>query len=585
MRSPRERRLATRPRLKPIPPSYTNTWMAHQYIFTMKDLRKVYPPDREVLKGIWLSFFPGAKIGVLGSNGAGKSTLLRIMAGVEKDFLGEAWPAEGTRVGYLSQEPQLDPAKDVLGNVTEGVAETRALLDRFETVSTKLGEVSDADEMEKLIDEQAKLQDAIDAANAWELDRTLEMAMDALRVPPGDADVTKLSGGERRRVALCRLLLSAPDLLLLDEPTNHLDAESVAWLERHLQEYRGTVVAITHDRYFLDNVAGWILELDRGAGIPWEGNYSSWLDQKQARLAVEEKQESARRRTLSRELEWVRMAPRARQAKSKARVNAYEALLAEESEQRRASAEITIPTGPRLGNLVVEAQGIRKAYGDRLLIDELSFTLPPGGIVGVIGPNGAGKTTLFRMITGTDQPDAGSLRIGDTVQLAYVDQSRDALDGKKTVWEEISDGQDVLKIGKREVPSRAYATSFNFRGSDQQKRVGDLSGGERNRLHLAKLLKTGGNVLLLDEPTNDLDVDTLRALEDALLDFAGCAVVISHDRWFLDRIATHMLAFEGDSQVVWFEGNYADYEADRRRRLGADAAQPHRIRYRPLTRG
>ncbi len=559
--------------------------MAHQYIFTMKDLRKVYPPDREVLKGIWLSFFPGAKIGVLGSNGAGKSTLLRIMAGVEKDFLGEAWPAEGTRVGYLSQEPQLDPAKDVLGNVTEGVAETRALLDRFETVSTKLGEVSDADEMEKLIDEQAKLQDAIDAANAWELDRTLEMAMDALRVPPGDADVTKLSGGERRRVALCRLLLSAPDLLLLDEPTNHLDAESVAWLERHLQEYRGTVVAITHDRYFLDNVAGWILELDRGAGIPWEGNYSSWLDQKQARLAVEEKQESARRRTLSRELEWVRMAPRARQAKSKARVNAYEALLAEESEQRRASAEITIPTGPRLGNLVVEAQGIRKAYGDRLLIDELSFTLPPGGIVGVIGPNGAGKTTLFRMITGTDQPDAGSLRIGDTVQLAYVDQSRDALDGKKTVWEEISDGQDVLKIGKREVPSRAYATSFNFRGSDQQKRVGDLSGGERNRLHLAKLLKTGGNVLLLDEPTNDLDVDTLRALEDALLDFAGCAVVISHDRWFLDRIATHMLAFEGDSQVVWFEGNYADYEADRRRRLGADAAQPHRIRYRPLTRG
>jgi ATP-binding cassette ChvD family protein len=559
--------------------------MAHQYIFTMKDLRKVYPPDREVLKGIWLSFFPGAKIGVLGSNGAGKSTLLRIMAGVETDFLGEAWPAEGTRVGYLPQEPQLDPEKDVLGNVTEGVAETRALLDRFESVSTKLGEVSDADEMEKLIDEQAKLQDAIDAANAWELDRTLEMAMDALRVPPGDADVTKLSGGERRRVALCRLLLSAPDLLLLDEPTNHLDAESVAWLERHLQEYRGTVVAITHDRYFLDNVAGWILELDRGAGIPWEGNYSSWLDQKQARLAVEEKQESARRRTLARELEWVRMAPRARQAKSKARVSAYEALLAEESEQRRASAEITIPTGPRLGNLVVEAKGLRKAYGDRLLIDDLSFTLPPGGIVGIIGPNGAGKTTLFRMITGAEQPDAGTLRIGDTVQLAYVDQSRDALDGKKTVWEEISGGQDLLKIGKREVPSRAYATSFNFRGSDQQKRVGDLSGGERNRLHLAKLLKTGGNVLLLDEPTNDLDVDTLRALEDALLDFAGCAVVISHDRWFLDRIATHMLAFEGDSQVVWFEGNYADYEADRRRRLGADASQPHRIRYRPLTRG
>jgi ATP-binding cassette ChvD family protein len=559
--------------------------MAHQYIFTMKDLRKVYPPDREVLKGIWLSFFPGAKIGVLGSNGAGKSTLLRIMAGVETEFLGEAWPAEGTRVGYLPQEPQLNPAKDVLGNVTEGVAETRALLDRFEEVSTKLGEVTDPDEMEKLIEEQAKLQDGIDASNAWDLDRTLEMAMDALRVPPGDADVSKLSGGERRRVALCRLLLSAPDLLLLDEPTNHLDAESVAWLERHLQEYKGTVVAITHDRYFLDNVAGWILELDRGAGIPWEGNYSSWLDQKQARLAVEEKQESARRRTLARELEWVRMAPRARQAKSKARVSAYEALLAEESEQRRASAEINIPTGPRLGNLVVEAKNLRKAYGDRLLIDDLSFSLPPGGIVGVIGPNGAGKTTLFRMMTGAEQPDAGTLRLGDTVQMAYVDQSRDALDAKKTVWEEISDGQDLLKIGKREVPSRAYATSFNFRGSDQQKRVGDLSGGERNRLHLAKLLKTGGNVLLLDEPTNDLDVDTLRALEDALLDFAGCAVVISHDRWFLDRIATHMLAFEGDSQVVWFEGNYADYEADRRRRLGAEASQPHRIRYRPLTRG
>ncbi len=558
--------------------------MAHQYVFTMKDLRKVYPPDREVLKGLWLSFLPGAKIGVLGANGAGKSTLLRIMAGVERDFIGEAWPAEGTRVGYLSQEPELDPHKDVLGNVTDGVAETRALLDRFEAVSTKLGEVSDADEMEKLIDEQAKLQDAIDACNAWELDRTIEMAMEALRVPAGSASVGTLSGGERRRVALCRLLLQAPDLLLLDEPTNHLDAESVAWLERHLQEFRGTVVAITHDRYFLDNVAGWILELDRGAGIPWEGNYSSWLDQKQARLTVEEKQESARRRTLARELEWVRMAPRARQAKSKARVSAYEALLAEESEQRRASAEINIPTGPRLGNLVVEATGLRKAYGDRLLIDDLSFTLPPGGIVGVIGPNGAGKTTLFRMIVGAEQPDAGTLRIGETVALAYVDQSRDALDAKRTVWEEISDGQDVLKIGRREIPSRAYATSFNFRGSDQQKRVADLSGGERNRVHLAKLLRRGGNVLLLDEPTNDLDVDTLRALEDALLEFAGCAVVISHDRWFLDRIATHILAFEGDSRVVWFEGNYAEYEADRRRRLGADATQPHRIRYRPLTR-
>jgi len=559
--------------------------MAHQFIYTMKDLRKVYPPDREVLKGIWLSFFPGAKIGVLGSNGAGKSTLLRIMAGVEKDFLGEAWPAEGARVGYLSQEPALDANKDVLGNVTEGVAETRALLDRFEEVSTKLGEVSDADEMERLIEEQARLQDGIDAANGWELDRTLEMAMDALRVPPGDAQVATLSGGERRRVALCRLLLQAPDLLLLDEPTNHLDAESVAWLERHLQEYKGTVVAITHDRYFLDNVAGWILELDRGAGIPWEGNYSSWLDQKQARLAAEEKQESARRRTLARELEWVRMAPRARQAKSKARVNAYEALLAEESEQRRATAEITIPTGPRLGNLVVEATNLRKAYGDRLLIDDLSFSLPPGGIVGVIGPNGAGKTTLFRMMTGTEEPDGGTLRLGDTVQMAYVDQSRDALVPTNTVWEEISEGQDQLKIGRREVASRAYVTSFNFKGSDQQKRVGDLSGGERNRVHLAKLLKRGGNVLLLDEPTNDLDVDTLRALEDALLDFAGCAVVISHDRWFLDRIATHMLAFEGDSRVVWFEGNYADYEADRRRRLGAEASQPHRIRYRPLTRG
>ncbi|MEB2284053.1 MAG: energy-dependent translational throttle protein EttA [Myxococcales bacterium] len=559
--------------------------MAPQYVFTMKDLRKVYPPDREVLKGIWLSFLPGAKIGVLGANGAGKSTLLRIMAGVETEFLGEARPAEGIRVGYLAQEPQLDPQKDVLGNVTDGVAEARALLDRFEAVSTRLGEVDDADAMEKLIAEQAKLQDAIDAAGAWELDRTIEMAMDALRVPPGDAAIATLSGGERRRVALCRLLLSAPDLLLLDEPTNHLDAESVAWLERHLQEYRGTVVAITHDRYFLDNVAGWILELDRGAGIPWEGNYSSWLEQKQARLAAEEKQESARRRTLARELEWVRMAPRARQAKSKARVNAYEALLAEESEQRRAAAEINIPAGPRLGNLVVEAKGLRKAYGERLLFDDLSFTLPPGGIVGVIGPNGAGKTTLFRMIVGAEEADGGTLRIGDTVQLAYVDQSRDTLDPKRTVWEEISEGQEVLKIGRREVPSRAYVTSFNFRGSDQQKRVGNLSGGERNRVHLAKLLKRGGNVLLLDEPTNDLDVDTLRALEDALVDFAGCAVVISHDRWFLDRIATHVLAFEGDSRVEWFEGNYADYEADRRRRLGAEATQPHRIRYRPLIRG
>jgi len=558
--------------------------MAHQYIFTMKDLRKVYPPDREVLRGIWLSFFPGAKIGVLGANGAGKSTLLRIMACVETEFSGEAFPAQGTTIGYLPQEPQLDAAKDVVGNVMEGVAETRALLARFEEVSTALGEPMDDDAMEKLLGEQAALQDRIDAANAWELERTVEIAMDALRLPPGDAAVQTLSGGERRRVALCRLLLRAPDLLLLDEPTNHLDAESVAWLERHLQEYRGTVVAITHDRYFLDNVAGWILELDRGAGIPWEGNYSSWLEQKERRLAVEEKQESARRRTLARELEWVRMAPRARQAKSKARLSAYEALLGADGEQRRENVEIAIPAGPRLGNLVVEAGGLRKGYGDRLLIDDLSFTLPPGGIVGVIGPNGAGKTTLFRIITGAEQPDGGTLRIGETVQLAYVDQSRDALAPTKTVWEEISDGAEQLKVGRREIASRAYVASFNFKGSDQQKRVGDLSGGERNRVHLAKLLKRGGNLLLLDEPTNDLDVDTLRALEDALVQFAGCAVVISHDRWFLDRIATHMLAFEGDSKVVWFEGNYADYEADRRRRLGAEADRPHRIRYRPLAR-
>ena len=558
--------------------------MAHQYIFTMKDLRKVYPPDREVLRGIWLSFFPGAKIGVLGANGAGKSTLLRIMAGVEREFSGEAFPAEGTTTGYLPQEPQLDPAKDVLANVMEGVAETRALLARFEEVSAALGEPMDDDAMEKLLAEQAALQDRIDAANAWELERTVEIAMDALRVPPGDAAVATLSGGERRRVALCRLLLRAPDLLLLDEPTNHLDAESVAWLERHLQEYRGTVVAITHDRYFLDNVAGWILELDRGAGIPWEGNYSSWLEQKERRLAVEEKQESARRRTLARELEWVRMAPRARHAKSKARLSAYEALLGTEGEQRRESVEIAIPAGPRLGDLVVEARGLRKGYGDQLLIDDLSFALPPGGIVGVIGPNGAGKTTLFRMITGAEQPDGGTLRIGETVQLAYVDQSRDALAPTKTVWEEISDGAEQLKVGRREIASRAYVASFNFKGSDQQKRVGDLSGGERNRVHLAKLLKRGGNLLLLDEPTNDLDVDTLRALEDALVQFAGCALVISHDRWFLDRIATHMLAFEGDSKVVWFEGNYAEYDADRRRRLGAEAERPHRIRYKRLAR-
>ena len=558
--------------------------MAQQFIFTMKDLRKVYPPNREVLKGIWLSFLPGAKIGVLGANGAGKSTLLKIMAGLEKEFLGEAFPAAGTRVGYLSQEPTLDPQKDVLGNVEEGVAEVRALLRRFEEVSAAMAEPMSDDAMQKLLDEQAALQDRIDAANAWELDHALELAMDALRLPPADAEVAKLSGGERRRVALCRLLLQKPDLLLLDEPTNHLDAESVAWLEHHLQEYAGTVVAITHDRYFLDNVAGWILELDRGAGIPWKGNYSSWLEQKQQRLATEEKQASARSRTLERELEWVRMAPRARQAKSKARLKAYEEMLSETGPQHAENLEISIPPGPRLGDLVVEAKNLRKGYGDRLLIDDLSFSLPRGGIVGVIGPNGAGKTTLFRMITGEETPDAGALRLGETVELAYVDQSRDALDAKKSVWEEISAGADRLTVGKREVASRAYVASFNFKGSDQQKKVGELSGGERNRVHLAKLLRRGGNLLLLDEPTNDLDVDTLRALEDALVDFAGCAVVISHDRWFLDRIATHMLAFEGDSRVVWFEGNYQDYEADRRKRLGAEADQPHRIRYRKLSR-
>jgi len=557
-----------------------------QFIYTMKDLRKVTPQGKEIVKGIWLSFFYGAKIGVLGHNGAGKSTLLRIMAGLDPDFAGEAFLGDGYTVGQLPQEPQLDPKKNVLQHVEEAVAPTRALLTRFEEVSTKLGEPMSDEEMEKLLAEQGRLQDAIDAANAWELDRTLEVAMDALRLPPGDADVTTLSGGERRRVALCRVLLQQPDLLLLDEPTNHLDAESVAWLERHLQEYKGTVVAVTHDRYFLDNVAGWILELDRGAGIPWEGNYSSWLEQKERRLAQEEKEASARQRTLARELEWIRMAPRARQAKGKARLAHYEQLLDEDqsADRRQGSAEITIPPGPRLGDLVIEAKGVRKAYGDNLLMEEVDFLLPRGGIVGVIGPNGAGKTTLFRMITGQEKPDAGTLRIGDTVVLSYVDQSRDTLNGEHTVWEEISDGgRETVMVGKREVNSRAYAASFNFKGPDQQKKVKDLSGGERNRLHLAKLLKSGGNLLLLDEPTNDLDVDTLRALEEALLNFAGCAVVISHDRWFLDRIATHMLAFEGDSRVVWFEGNYQDYEADRHRRLGTDADQPHRIKYRKLT--
>ncbi len=556
--------------------------MAGEYAFVMKDLRKVVPPKREILRGLWLSFFHGAKVGVLGANGAGKSTLLRIMAGVDRDFLGEAFPAEGRRIGYLPQEPQLDPRKDVRGNIEEGVAETRRLLTRFEEVSARLGEPLEADEMEKLLAEQARLQDQIDAANAWDLDRTVELAMDALRVPPGEMEVAKISGGERRRVALCRLLLSRPDMLLLDEPTNHLDAESVAWLERFLKEYPGTVVAITHDRYFLDNVAGWILELDRGHGIPWEGNYSSWLEQKHRRLEQEEKADVARRRTLERELEWVRMAPRARQAKGKARLSNYEALLAEASEQRVAALEIAVPPGPRLGDVVVEADHVTKAYGDRVLIDDLSFKLPRGGIVGVVGPNGAGKTTLFRMIVGQEKPDAGTLRVGETVKLAYVDQSRDALDPEKTVWEEISGGADTLALGGRTVPSRAYVASFNFKGSDQQKRVADLSGGERNRLHLATMLKRGANALLLDEPTNDLDVDTLRALEEALLDFAGCAVVISHDRWFLDRIATHILAFEDEGRAVWVEGSYSEYEADRKKRLGAEADRPHRLRYKRL---
>ncbi|MEM1205445.1 MAG: energy-dependent translational throttle protein EttA [Acidobacteriota bacterium] len=559
--------------------------MSEQYVYVMKGLRKIYPPGREVLKNIWLSFLPGAKIGVLGLNGAGKSTLLKVMAGEVTDFDGEAWPAKGVRVGYLPQEPRLDEGKNVLGNVEAAVADTRALLERFDEISARFGEDLSPEDMDKLLAEQAEVQDAIDAKNAWELDRQLEIAMDALRLPPADADVTQLSGGERRRVALCHLLLQQPDLLLLDEPTNHLDAESVAWLERHLAEYPGTVVAITHDRYFLDNVAGWILELDRGQGIPWEGNYSSWLEQKEGRLAQEEKQASARRRTLQRELEWIRMAPRARQAKGKARLAAYEDLLAEDQQMdldRRETREIHIPAGPRLGDVVVEASGLSKAFGDRLLFEGLDFSLPPAGIVGVIGPNGAGKTTLFRMITGEETPDAGGLRLGETVEIAYVDQSRDSLDGEKRVWEVISDGQDPILLGRREVAARAYASWFNFKGADQQKRVKDLSGGERNRVHLARTLKAGGNLLLLDEPTNDLDVDTLRALEEALLSFAGCAVVISHDRWFLDRIATHILAFEGDSQVVWFEGNYEAYEADRKRRLGADADQPHRIKYKKL---
>jgi ATP-binding cassette ChvD family protein len=551
----------------------------------MQGVRKVHPPNKEVLKGLWLSFFPGAKIGVLGANGAGKSTLLRIMAGVDKEYSGEAKPADGIRVGYLPQEPRIDPGKTVREHVEGAVAETRSLLQRFEEIGQKLGE--SPPDMEALLEEYASLQDKIEAANGWEIDRVIERAMDALQLPPPDAPVEKLSGGELRRVALCRLLLEKPDLLLLDEPTNHLDAESVAWLERFLGEYPGTVVAVTHDRYFLDNVAGWILELDRGSGYPYEGNYSGWLEQKKKRLEVEQKQDTARRRTLDRELEWVRMAPRARQAKGKARLAAYEDLLAEESKAGKVfdPNEIHIPAGPRLGNVVIEAKDLRKGYGDRLLIEGLSFSLPRGGIVGVIGPNGAGKTTLFRMIMGLEQPDAGALAIGETVQLAYVDQTRDALTPSNTVWQEISSGEERILVGKREVNSRAYVATFNFTGSDQQKKVGDLSGGERNRVHLAKLLRRGGNVLLLDEPTNDLDVDTLRALEEALLSFAGCAVVISHDRWFLDRIATHILAFEGDAKVVWFQGNHADYEADLKRRLGAKAEEPRKFRYRRLTAG
>ncbi len=550
--------------------------MAPQYIYTMKGLTKVYPPDLVVLKDIWLSFLPGAKIGVLGYNGAGKSTLLRIMAGAEKEFSGEAFLAQGCTVGYLPQEPQLNPAKTVLGNVEEGVQPIKDLLARFDELS--------ANYSDETADEFAAVQDKIDAVDAWNLDSTLELAMDALRLPPPDADVSTLSGGEKRRVALCRLLLQSPDLLLLDEPTNHLDAESVAWLETFLKEYKGTVVAITHDRYFLDNVAGWILELDRGQGIPWEGNYSSWLGQKQQRLAQEAKAESRRQRSLQRELDWIRMSPRARQAKGKARLNAYEDLLAQDTKEKIDSVEIFIAPGPRLGDVVVEARQVRKAFGENLLFDDMTFTLPRGGIVGVIGPNGAGKTTLFRMMTGQERPDAGTLRLGETVQLGYVDQSRDALKGDRSVWEEISGGHDEITLGKRTVASRAYVSWFNFKGRDQQKLVGQLSGGERNRVHMAKLLRSGANLLLLDEPTNDLDVDTLRALEEALLDFAGCAVVISHDRWFLDRIATHILAFEGDSNVVWYEGNYQDYEADRHRRLGTAADTPHRVKYRKLTR-
>jgi len=559
---------------------------SYQYVYVMKGLSKTYPGGREVLKDIWLSFFPGAKIGVLGPNGAGKSTLMKIMAGVETEFNGEAWSAEGAKVGYLPQEPELDPSKDVMGNVMMAMAETKALLDRFNEVSAKFAEPMDDDEMNALIEEQGELQEKIDAVDGWNLERTLEIAMDALRLPPSDSPVEHLSGGEKRRVALCRLLLQKPDLLLLDEPTNHLDAESVAWLERHLEEYEGTVVAITHDRYFLDNVAGWILELDRGQGIPYEGNYSGWLEQKQKRLEQEGREEAARQRALQRELDWVRESPRARQAKGKARLAAYENLLAD-AEQRKegpARGRIVIPAGPRLGDLVIEGEHLQKAFGDRLLIDDLNFKIPQAGIVGIVGPNGAGKTTLFKMLTGQEEPTNGSLKVGDSVVLGYIDQTRESLDSSKTVWEDISGGLDIVMLGKREVPSRAYVGAFGFRGGDQQQKVGQLSGGERNRVHLAKMLKSGANVLLLDEPSNDLDVDTLRALENALVEFAGCALVISHDRWFLDRVATHILAFEGDSHVEWFQGNYEAYEEDRKRRLGAEADQPHRIKYKPLTR-
>jgi len=557
---------------------------SYQYIFVMKDMTKAYPGGRKVLEEVTLAFYPGAKIGVLGYNGAGKSTLLRIMAGIDTEFTGEAWAADGVTVGLLEQEPHLDPAKTVGENVLEGLGEQKALVDEFEAVSMKLGEVTDPDEMTALIEQQAALQEKIDAADAWDLSRTVDIAMDALRCPPGDRNVETLSGGERRRIALCRLLLRKPDLLMLDEPTNHLDASSVAWLERHLREYAGTVVMVTHDRYFLDNVTGWILELDRGRGIPYEGNYSAWLEQKQKRLQQEQREETSRMRTIARERDWISASPRARQAQAQARITAYETLLAESDNRTPDTAQIIIPPGPRLGDLVIEADHVRKGFGNHLLIEDMSFKLPPGGIVGVIGPNGAGKTTLMRMISGEEKPDSGTLRVGETVKLGYVDQSRDSLEATKTVWEEISQGEAEIELGKRKMQSRAYVGAFNFRGPDQQKKVGQLSGGERNRVHLAKLLRSGSNLLMLDEPTNDLDVDTLRALEEALQEFAGCALVTSHDRWFLDRIATHILAFEGNSQVLWFEGNYGDYEEERRKRLGAEADQPHRIKYKPLTR-